>query len=683
MSPTERIAYLTRELNSHNELYYQQAQPEISDELYDRLMRELQDLEAANPALAQPDSPLLRVGGTVSKTFASVQHRVPMLSLGNTYSEQELREFITRTQKTTGEATVFVCELKWDGVAISLHYEHGLLARAVTRGDGEQGDDVTHNVRTIRTIPLRLPGNSHPAFIEVRGEVFMPLAAFEGLNLDTAHTNAAREAKGVKTANLFANPRNATAGTLKLQDSAVVAKRKLACYVYFLHAPELGLKTHSDSLAYLKQLGFTVSPNWQQNSSPESIWSYITHWDTNRHQLPLNTDGVVVKVDSFKQQQDLGATAKSPRWAIAYKYKAEAAQTTLLSIEFSVGRTGAVTPVANLEPVQLAGTTVKRASLYNPDEIERLDLHYLDKVRVEKSGEIIPKVLEVLTHLRPAGAERVVFPTNCPVCHTALVRDADEAAIYCPNTMGCPPQIVGRLEHFVSRDAMYIDGLGEKILAKLTQAQQTDFTPLVATPADLYTLTAAHIVGMGEGFKEKSAQNILAGIQKSKERPVAAVLYALGIRFVGQTVAEKLMAHFCTLQALALASLAELTAVPEIGGRIAASVQAWFASPANQQQVARLTEAGLQTTYVAAVRKQVSDALAGKSFLLTGVFERHSREALAALIESHGGLILSGISAKLNYLVAGSNAGPSKLDKARKLQIALLPEDEIETMLGL
>jgi DNA ligase (NAD+) len=502
------------------------------------------------------------------------------------------------------------------------------------------------------------------------------------MNAEIAEENEARSAKGLKLLNLFANPRNATAGTLKSQDSKVVAKRRLDCYVYFLQCEELGLKTHTDSLAYLATLGFQVSPHWEISNSVEGIWAYIEKWEKARHKLTLNTDGVVVKVDSFKQQQDLGATAKSPRWAISYKYKAEAAESTLISIEFSVGRTGAITPVANLTPVQLAGTTVKRASLYNPDEIERLDLHYGDVVRVEKSGEIIPKILEVLVDKRPLGAEAVTFPTSCPSCGATLVRDPDEAAIYCPNTLGCPPQIVGRLEHFVSRDAMYIDGLGEKILAKLTQARKQDFTPLVATPADLYDLTKPEIIGLGEGFKDKSADNILAGIAKSKERPVAAVLYALGIRFVGETVAEKLVAHFVTLDALAQATEEDLTAVPEIGGRIAQSVRSWFAVEANKQLVSRLHQAGLQMTYIPEVKELLSDALEGKTFLITGVFERHSREALAKAIESHGGVMLGGISGKLQYLVAGSNSGPSKLDKAKKLGVTLLNEDEIEAMLG-
>lgn len=683
MSPAERIAYLTRELNRHNELYYQKAAPEISDQKFDELLRELQDLEQAHPDLALPDSPTQRVGGTVTKEFASVQHRVPMLSLGNTYSEDELKEFIVRTQKTTGTDVTFICELKWDGVAISLHYEYGLLTRAVTRGDGERGDDITANVKTIRSLPLRLPGDNHPAFMEVRGEVFMPLEAFAKLNHDTAEENKAREAKGLRPLNLFANPRNATAGTLKMQDSAIVARRRLDCFVYYLQAEELGLKTHSASLQRLADLNFQVSPYWETHQGVEGIWEYITRWEQRRNTLPLNTDGVVVKVDSFKQQQDLGATAKQPRWAIAYKYKAEAAETTLLGIEFSVGRTGAVTPVANLNPVPLAGTTVKRASLYNADEIERLDLHYGDLVRVEKSGEIIPKIIEVLRAQRPEGLEPVIFPSTCPACGTPLVRDPDEAAIYCPNQAGCPPQIVGRLEHFVARDAMYIDGLGEKILAKLTQARRDDFSPLVSNPADLYSLTKADIIGLGEGFKDKSAQNILTGLEKSKERPFAAVLYALGIRFVGETVAEKLAAHFGTIEALAAASEEELTSVPEIGGRIAASVRAWFAVEDNRTLVDRLQAAGLQMTHIAAEREILSDALAGQTFLITGVFERHSREALKDAIESHGGQMLSGISAKLQYLVAGSGAGPSKLEKARKLNVQVIDEAQIEAMLGI
>ncbi len=677
MSVEARMAYLVAEINRHNDLYYQQAAPEISDQAFDALLRELQDLEQAHPELMQPDSPTQRVGGTISKEFASVEHRVPMLSLGNTYSEGELREFVARCQKTLGTPPTFVCELKWDGVAISLHYEYGVLTRAVTRGDGVRGDDITANVRTIRTLPLRLAGAEEVPFLEVRGEVFMPLEAFAKLNHDTAEENKRREADGKRTLNLFANPRNATAGTLKLQDSSVVAKRRLDCYVYNLYADVLGLKTHSDSMRKLMELGFQTSPHWEVYVSIDDVWAYIERWEKGRNQLPLNTDGVVVKVDSFKQQQDLGATAKQPRWAIAYKYKAEAAETTVLDIEFSVGRTGAITPVANLNPVQLAGTTVKRASLYNADEIERLDLHYGDLVRVEKSGEIIPKIIEVLAAQRPAGLERIVFPTKCPSCEYDLVRDPDEAAIYCPNSTDCAPQIVGRLEHFVSRDAMYIDGLGEKILAKLVGAG------LVHNPADLYRLTREDILGLGEGFKDKSADNLMASLEKSKERPFEAVLFALGIRFVGETVAEKLAAHFGTLEALAQANEEELTAAPEVGGRIAQSVRAWFASAENRAVVAGLQAAGLQMAYVARQREQVSDALAGKTFLITGVFERHSREALAALIEAHGGTMLSGISAKLQYLVAGSGAGPSKLEKAKKLNVTMLDEAAIEQMLGL
>ena len=682
-APAARIAYLTRELNRHNDLYYQKAAPEIDDQQFDQMMRELQDLEQEHPGLALPESPTQRVGGTVTKEFASVQHRVPMMSLGNTYSEEELREFITRVQKTTGDDPAFTCELKWDGVAISLHYEHGLLTRAVTRGDGVRGDDITANVKTIRSIPLRLPGRGYPDFMEVRGEVFMPLKAFARLNHELAEANKAREAEGKRLLNLFANPRNATAGTLKMQDSAVVAARRLDCYVYYLQGDGLGLKCHSESLERLAEWGFPVSPGWELVSGTEAIWAFIQGWEKKREGLPLNTDGVVVKVDSFKQQQDLGATAKAPRWAIAYKYKAEAAETILLSIEFSVGRTGAITPVANLNPVPLAGTTVKRASLYNADEIQRLDLHYGDLVRVEKSGEIIPKIIEVLAAQRPAGLEPVTFPTLCPNCGTTLTRLDGEVDIFCPNTSGCPPQIIGRLEHFVARDGMDIDNMGEKNLIKLHEARRADGRPLISDPADLYDLTRADILALGRGFKEKSADNIISGIQKSKGRPFAAVLYALGIRMVGETVAEKLAAHFITLDALATATPEELIAVPEIGGRIAESLQAWFAEPTNHRLIHRLKAAGLQTEHIPIQREQLSDALAGKTFLITGVFERHSREALKDAIESHGGVMLTGISAKLQYLVAGAGAGPTKLDKARKLNVQLVNEEEIEAMLGM
>ena len=679
MTAADRIAFLSSEINRHSQLYYEEAAPEISDFEFDLLLTELQKLEAENPELAAADSPTNRVGGTISKSFASVAHGVPMLSLANTYSEGELLEFINRVQKTTGEDTAFVAELKWDGVAISLVYEDGLLVRAVTRGDGVRGDDITTNIKTIRNIPLRLPAGV-PKYVEVRGEVFMPSTSFAKINDEIAKLNEEKRKEGKKEVLPFANPRNATAGTLKSQDSAVVARRRLACYVYGCMAEGLG--SHWEGLEALAAWGFQASPHHRLCKNAGEVWDYISTWEPKRGALPLNTDGVVVKVNSLKQQQDLGATAKAPRWAIAYKYKAEAAESTLLSIEFSVGRTGAVTPVANLRPVQLAGTTVKRASLYNADEIVRLDLHIGDRVLVEKSGEIIPKIIKVFSEERVAGLVPVVFPTQCPACGSVLVRDPEEAANYCPNANHCPPQMLGRLEHFVQRDALYIDGLGTQILAKMLQQIGANGKPLLVTPADIYRLSEADIIGLGEGFGAKTATNLLAAIAASKARPAQFVLYGLGIRFVGETVAQKLLAHFGSFAALAAAQEAELVAVPEIGGRIAASVVAWFGNTENQELIADLAALGLQMEYVAEAVELESEVLAGVSVLVSGVFERHSREALERMIVVHGGKLASGVSAKLSYLLVGDKAGPSKIEKAKKLGVQMIGEEEFLAMLS-
>jgi DNA ligase (NAD+) len=661
----KRIEQLTQQVNYHNELYYQKSQPEISDFEFDKLLEELQQLEKEFPSLARPDSPTLRVGGTITKEFQNVQHRYPMLSLGNSYSEQELRDFDLRVAKgLEGNPYEYFCELKFDGVSISLIYENGILVRGVTRGDGVRGDDVTANVKTIRSIPLKLTGNNIPSSFEVRGEIFMPKEVFRKLNKE-------REDIGEET---YANARNTASGTMKLQDSAEVARRKLDCFVYYLLGDQLGNVTHEESIRALELWGFQVSPTYQKCKDVTQVLDYINHWEQHRQELPLDTDGVVIKVNRLDQQEQLGFTAKSPRWAMAFKYKAQSISTRLKSITYQVGRTGAVTPVAELEPVFLAGTTVKRASLHNANEIARLDLRIGDYVFVEKGGEIIPKVTHVDLPKRSKNLVPFVYLDRCPECHTMLERVEGEAAYYCPNTNGCPPQIKGRIEHFIQRKAMDIDSLGERTISQLYDLG------LVKSPADLYNLSKEHLLQL-EGFKDKSAQNLLNGLQQSRQIPFENVLFAIGIRYVGKTVAEKLARHFGSMEKLSTASLEQLLATPEVGDKIAESVVRFFQSEENQKEIKRLAAAGLQLESLHQAPEPISHILEGKSFVISGVFKNYEREQLQQIIQANGGRILSGVSAKLDYLVAGENMGPAKREKAEKLGVKIISESDFEQLL--
>jgi DNA ligase (NAD+) len=664
LTAEERIRELTDRLNYLNFQYYQNSVSEVSDYDFDMLLEELQQLEAQYPDLALPNSPTQRVGGTITKTFPTVLHQYPMLSLGNTYSEAELREFDKRIRKVMGDDFEYVCEQKFDGVAISLTYERGRLVRGVTRGDGTRGDDITANVRTIRNVPLQVYGEDLPESFEVRGEVFMPLSIFEELNRE-------REEIGEQ---LLANPRNAASGTLKMQDSGIVARRKLSCFVYSFLSKKPVFDNHYDSLQALRRWGFEVSATYEKCATLEEVLAYIQTWETKRFELPIATDGIVIKVNSYAQQDELGYTAKSPRWAISYKFKALSASTLLRDIQYQVGRTGAVTPVALLDPVLLAGTTVKRASLHNANEIQRLDLRIGDLVFVEKGGEIIPKVTGVDLSQRLPEAEPVSYPTNCPACGTALVRTEGEAHFYCPNEKGCPPQIKSRIEHFISRNALNIEGIGPETIDTLFQEG------LVRDAADLYDLKFEQLIGL-ERTGEKSVNNMLAGLEKSKEAPFDRVLFGLGIRFVGSTVARKLAAHFRSVEALRMASFEDLIAVAEIGDRIARSLLAYFQDPENVRLVARLREAGLQFESQTAVQERASDRLKGQTFVISGVFELYSREELQALITSHGGKIVSSISKKLSFVVAGDKMGPSKLEKATSLAIPVISEKELLALL--
>ena len=665
MNPQEQINQLTDQLNHYSFLYYQTATPEISDFEFDKLLEKLSDLEKSYPEFVRDDSPTHRVGGTISKEFESVTHRFPMLSLGNTYNAQELADFDERIRKgLNDEPYEYICELKFDGVALSMWFENGVLTRGVTRGDGVRGDDITANVKTIRTLPLNIRAKNMPVSFEVRGEGFMPLSSFENLNKE-------REDIGEQ---LLANPRNAASGTFKMQDSGVVAKRKMDCYIYqFLSENEI-FTTHEESLIEMKKLGFNVSPTWRKCHNIEEVLAFINHWESERHNLPLNTDGIVIKLNSFAQREVLGYTAKSPRWAIAYKYPSESASTLLESVSYQVGRTGNVTPVANLKPVLLAGTTVKRASIHNANEIERLDLYLGDYVFVEKGGEIIPKITNVDLSKRKDNLEKVIFPENCPECNTLLVRKEGEANHYCPNEKGCPPQIKGKIEHFIQRKALNIENLGTETIDLFYKRG------LVLNPADLYDLKREDL-GRLDGFKEKSIQNILKGVEKSKEIPFKQVLFGIGIRFVGATVAEKLASYFNNIDALAKATQEELLQVPEIGERIAQSVVDFFQNTDNQEYIARLKAAGLKFTHEAVEIVVEGDTLAGKTFVISGTFQNFERDDLKIKIEANGGKVLSGVSGKLNYLVAGSEAGPSKLEKAQKLGVQIISEEEFITML--
>lgn len=661
----KKIIDLTEKINYHNDLYYQQNRSEISDAEFDALLRQLEDLEKQFPELRAPDSPTQRVGGTITKEFPTVFHQYPMLSLGNTYSEQELRDFDGRVSRALdGDPYEYFCELKFDGVSISLIYENGVLTRGVTRGDGVRGDDVTANVKTIRSIPLKIRKSEVPASFEVRGEIFMPKEVFAQLNREREDIGEER----------YANARNTTSGTIKMQDSSIVAQRKLDCYAYYLLGDESGVETHEEAVHKLESWGFNVSPTYRKCGTIDDVITYIHEWETKREELPLETDGVVIKVNNIRQQVELGFTAKSPRWAIAYKYKAQSASTRLNGITYQVGRTGAVTPVAELEPVFLAGTTVKRASLHNANEIARLDLRVGDYVFVEKGGEIIPKVTGVDMAQRKPELQPVTYIENCPECGTRLIRYENEAVHYCPNLNGCPPQITGRIEHFIQRKAMDLSSLGERTI-------QSMYTlGLVKTPADLYDLKREDIQLL-DGYKDKSIKNLLDGIEKSKAAPFENVLFAIGIRYVGKTVAEKLARHFKTIDRIASASLEELRAAPEVGDKIAQSVYQFFRVPDNQKEIERLKKAGLNFESTAKEPEKESDVLANKSFVISGVFRNYEREELQNLIIKNGGRILSGVSGKLDYLVAGDNMGPSKREKAEKLGVRIISEDEMERLL--
>ncbi|MFO7999602.1 MAG: NAD-dependent DNA ligase LigA [Marinilabilia sp.] len=654
----KHIEQLRDELNHHNHKYYVENSPEISDQEFDRKMHELIELEKEHPEFSDPDSPTMRVGSDLNQEFVQVRHNYPMLSLSNTYSEEELKEFHNRTVRLVGPDFKYVCELKYDGTAISLTYENGLLRRAVTRGDGTVGDDVTQNAKTIRSIPLKLKGN-FPSKFDIRGEIFLPLEGFH-------HLNREKEKKGEAP---FANPRNAAAGSLKLQNSSLVAKRPLDCYMYYLLADELPTDSHYENLSKAKDWGFKISPHIRLCHSIDEVFDFITHWDKARHELPFETDGAVIKVDSIPLQRQLGFTAKSPRWAIAYKFRAEEARTRLLSVNYQVGRTGAVTPVANLEPVKLAGTTVKRASLHNADIISELDLHLNDLVKVEKGGEIIPKITGVVTEERLPGSSPVEFIKECPACGAPLMRVEGEAAHYCPNTASCPPQIKGKLEHFISRRAMNIDGLGSETINLLYNQG------LVNTIPDLYRLKASQLVSL-ERLGEKSARNIIASIRKSLEVPWPRVLYALGIRFVGETVAKKLALTFNSIDKLAGASKEELMAVDEIGKKIAESILGFFRSEANRKMIDELKEFGLKLEGETEEGRATSAVLNGKKVVISGSFSKHSREELKQMIEANGGKNTSSVTSQTDYLVAGENMGPSKLEKAEKQGITILSEDQ-------
>ena len=661
----KEIEALTTAINYHNDLYYQKSQSKISDFEFDQLLEKLVALEKQFPELKSPESPTQRVGGVITKEFATVYHRYPMLSLSNTYSQKELEDFDARVAKgLEGDSYEYFCELKFDGVSISLTYENGKLTRGVTRGDGVRGDDVTTNVKTIRSIPLKVTGDAIPAVFEVRGEVFLSKDIFIQLNKEREDIGEER----------YANARNTASGTMKMQDSTEVARRKLDCFVYYLLGDETGLDTHEESIHKLETWKFKVSPTYKKCKNISEVLEYINHWETKRQELPLETDGVVIKVNSLEQQQLLGYTAKSPRWAIAYKYKAQNMSTRLNGVTYQVGRTGAVTPVAELEAIFLAGTTVKRASLHNANEIARLDLHIGDFVFVEKGGEIIPKVTGVDLDKRTSSMKPVVYITKCPECNTKLVRVEGEAAFYCPNINGCPPQIKGRIEHFIQRKAMDIDSLGERTIHQMYELG------LVKSPADLYDLKREDVLRL-EGYKDKSVKNLLDGIEKSKEVPFESVLFAIGIRYVGKTVAEKLARYFKSMDKIATATVDELLAAPEIGEKIARSIYDFFQNPENRREVKRLLDAGLRFSSDAKEPEKESDVLEGNSFVISGTFENYSREELQEMILKNGGRILSGVSGKLDYLVAGDNMGPSKLAKAEKLGVKIITEKQLEKLL--
>ena len=660
----ERIYQLREELHTHNYNYYVLNAPVIGDIEFDHLMRELQELEAKHPEVYDENSPTMRVGSDISKEFVQVEHRYPMLSLGNTYSEEEVTDFYERVRKSLNEDFEICCEMKFDGTSISLTYEKGKLVRAVTRGDGVKGDDVTNNVKTIRSIPLVLKGDNYPEEFEIRGEILMPWDVFEKLNRE-------REAREEP---LFANPRNAASGTLKQQNPAVVASRKLDAYLYYLLGDNLPCDGHYENLQEARKWGFKISDTTRKVKTLQQVFDFIKYWDTERKNLPVATDGIVLKVNSIRQQKNLGYTAKSPRWAIAYKFQAEKALTKLQKVTYQVGRTGAITPVANLDPVQLSGTIVKRASLHNADIIESLDLHEGDMVYVEKGGEIIPKITGVDLALREPGSMPVGFITHCPECGEPLTRFEDEAAHYCTNEDSCPPQIKGKIEHFISRKAMNIEGLGPETVDLFYQEG------MIGNAADLYDLREEEIARL-ERFGEKSAQNIMAGLKASKQVGFERVLFALGIRFVGETVAKKLVRSIKNIDTLMAASKEELMAIDEIGEKIAESITHFFGSEKNRGLVERLKAAGLKMEMEAEETAAVSNVLEGQSVVISGVFAVHSRDEYKDIIEKHGGKNVGSISKKTSFILAGENMGPSKLEKAQKLGIRIMDEREFLEMI--
>lgn len=659
MEERQHILELRTELHEHNHRYYVENNPQISDYEFDQKMRELQELEARYPDMYDANSPTQRVGSDLNNEFVQVEHKYPMLSLSNTYSEEEVADFYNSVRKgLNGEDFEICCELKYDGLSISLTYENGVLVRGVTRGDGVRGDDVTANVRTIRTIPLVLKGSNIPSSFEIRGEILMPWAVFDSLN-------ARREKAGEPT---FANPRNAASGTLKSINSSVVAERQLDAYLYYVLGESLPCDGHYENLMEAERWGFKISKGMVKARSLEEVCAFIKYWDTERKNLPVATDGIVIKVNSLRQQRLLGFTAKSPRWAIAYKFKAERASTVLQSVTFQVGRTGAVTPVANMSPVQLAGTIVKRATLNNEDFIKSMDLHIGDSVYVEKGGEIIPKIVGVDMEQRPENAEKVTFITHCPECGTELIRYDGEAAYYCPNDSGCPPQIKGRIEHFISRKAMNIDSLGPETIDDYFRHK------LIRNVADLYQIDVRQI--NGNGSRQKSAQKIVNSISESRNVPFERVVFALGIRFVGDVSAKVIARHFRNIDALMSATPEELTEIDGIGDVIANSVTAYFANPANREIVERLRSYGLSMSVSDEQQMQSSDKLSGMNVVISGVFRHHSRDDYKRMIELHGGKNVSSISSKTSFILAGENMGPSKLQKAKTLGVSIMSEDE-------
>lgn len=655
----ETIQALRNELNQHNYNYYVLDNATISDYDFDIKLKELQDLENKHPEFFDENSPTQRVGGTVTKNFKTIAHQYRMYSLDNSYSKEDLLDWENRIQKVLGNVNLqYTCELKYDGASISITYENGKLVQALTRGDGFQGDEVTSNIKTIKSVPLHLKGN-YPDKFDIRGEIILPFAGFEKMNQELIEIGETP----------YSNPRNTASGSLKLQDSAEVAKRPLECLLYFVTGNNLPFKTQYEGLELARSWGFKVPKEAKLVNSMQEVFDFIDYWDVHRHNLPYETDGVVVKVNSIQHQEELGYTAKSPRWAIAYKFKSEQVSTKLKSISYQVGRTGAITPVANLEPVQLAGTIVKRASLHNADQIEKLDIRINDTVFVEKGGEIIPKIIAVDLEKRPENSEPTHYISYCPECHTELVRNVGEANHYCPNFYGCPPQIIGRIQHYISRKAMDIEGLGGETVALLFKNN------LVHNYADLYELKVEDILHL-ERMAQKSAENLVNGVQKSKEIPFESVLFALGIRFVGETVAKKLAKHYKNIDALAQASLMDLILVDEIGERIAKSVIEFFENEENRKIIERLKSYGIQFEIEEKINPNATDKFVGKTFVVSGVFSQFSRDELKKAIEDNGGKVGSSISAKTDFVIAGDNMGPAKLEKATKLNITILSEED-------